>query len=434
MKKMLQAVLVAMLLLPSAVKAQDTFTEITPPVGLEFDERVYWGAVSHGTVVDDNDRVWIAPWGDVPEGVEPGIVVLNADGSHAPFSPISSVTIDGSAIDLTGNTGGITLDHVGNILLTYTGGRLIRINKDSGEGMGMWTHPAGSALTKASVDGDGYAYVSIVAGAPVIFVLDIEGGFTETLQIEDPEFPSMWTRTQSVVDDGTMLVTGLLGGVGLLVWESEDLSTYTPRLLGENAAGERLIAGDASSTNFAPDGTLWVTDEGRSDPEFPEKNVPQSLRVFDFDDYTYYVLRHDSLDAGPRGVGFYEDGDDFYVYVVSFVTGHTTRFRVSEDAVSADDNPRVTTFALEQNYPNPFTANTSISYTLDETSTVSLKVYDITGRLVSTIVDGQPQMAGTHSVDWNAVAADGHALPSGTYLYRLEAGGQSTTKAMVLLR
>lgn len=89
-------------------------------------------------------------------------------------------------------------------------------------------------------------------------------------------------------------------------------------------------------------------------------------------------------------------------------------------------------FALSQNYPNPFNPTTAISYQLSAFSMVTLKVYDILGREVATLVSGE-QSAGVYKAEWNASVA------SGVYFYRLEAFGNDgshfiNTKKMVLVR
>ncbi len=83
---------------------------------------------------------------------------------------------------------------------------------------------------------------------------------------------------------------------------------------------------------------------------------------------------------------------------------------------------------LSQNYPNPFNSSTTISYSLPHASEVTLHVFDITGRVVSTLVEGA-QAAGTHSVHFDA-----GTLPSGIYIYRLQAGSNSQGRKLILLR
>ncbi|MBN8570307.1 MAG: T9SS type A sorting domain-containing protein [Ignavibacteria bacterium] len=85
-------------------------------------------------------------------------------------------------------------------------------------------------------------------------------------------------------------------------------------------------------------------------------------------------------------------------------------------------------YKLEQNYPNPFNPLTRINYELQISNYVTLNVYDVNGRLVKELVN-EKQAAGNYSIDF-----DGSGLPSGTYIYRFQAGDFSETKKMVLVK
>jgi hypothetical protein len=94
------------------------------------------------------------------------------------------------------------------------------------------------------------------------------------------------------------------------------------------------------------------------------------------------------------------------------------------------------TFALEQNYPNPFNPSTTIRYAIpaDMASTpVRLDLYDLRGRLVRTLIDGE-QAAGTHAVHWDGRDGRGAAVGSGVYIYRLRAGERVLTRKMSIVR
>jgi len=85
-------------------------------------------------------------------------------------------------------------------------------------------------------------------------------------------------------------------------------------------------------------------------------------------------------------------------------------------------------FRLHQNYPNPFNPSTTIKFELPQSSLVSLKVYDVLGNEVATLVKDE-LTAGIHSVEFNA-----ESFPSGTYFYRLQSNIFASVKKMLLLK
>jgi hypothetical protein len=85
-------------------------------------------------------------------------------------------------------------------------------------------------------------------------------------------------------------------------------------------------------------------------------------------------------------------------------------------------------YALNQNYPNPFNPTTSISFALPKAGVVELKVYDILGKEVATLVNGFNQ-AGSHTVNFDA-----SGLSSGIYFYTLKSADFTDTKKMVLVK
>jgi len=90
-------------------------------------------------------------------------------------------------------------------------------------------------------------------------------------------------------------------------------------------------------------------------------------------------------------------------------------------------------FSLSQNYPNPFNPTTVIKYALPEDQYVSLKVYNLLGQVVTTLVDDQ-RAAGYHQVLWNGKNSSGQDVASGVYFYRIKAGSFVRAKKLVLLR
>ncbi|GJQ41801.1 MAG: hypothetical protein JETCAE03_12990 [Ignavibacteriaceae bacterium] len=92
-------------------------------------------------------------------------------------------------------------------------------------------------------------------------------------------------------------------------------------------------------------------------------------------------------------------------------------------------------FSLSDAYPNPFNPTTKIVYSLPEISFVTLKVYDVLGNEVATLVNEEKQ-AGNYEVEFNTSlpSRSGSALTSGIYLYQLKVGNYSESKKMVLLK
>jgi len=105
-------------------------------------------------------------------------------------------------------------------------------------------------------------------------------------------------------------------------------------------------------------------------------------------------------------------------------------------ALSSSFAPRLPkAFALAQNYPNPFNPSTSITFAVggEESVSVRLSVYDIRGRLVRTLVEGN-KTPGSYSLDWDGRDSQGRSVASGIYFYRIKAGVFKQTRKMVLLK
>jgi hypothetical protein len=87
-----------------------------------------------------------------------------------------------------------------------------------------------------------------------------------------------------------------------------------------------------------------------------------------------------------------------------------------------------TEYALEQNYPNPFNPTTTFRYSIPTQSKVVIKVYDILGNEIATLIDDEKSV-GTYDLTWNAAS-----MPSGVYFYQLKAGDFIQTRKMILLK
>ncbi len=89
---------------------------------------------------------------------------------------------------------------------------------------------------------------------------------------------------------------------------------------------------------------------------------------------------------------------------------------------------------LLQNYPNPFNPQTTISFNLPQETIASLRVYDLSGRLVRTLLNNETAPQGLNQVVWNGRNDSGQQVPSGVFFYRLEAAGFTESKRMVLVK
>ena len=90
-------------------------------------------------------------------------------------------------------------------------------------------------------------------------------------------------------------------------------------------------------------------------------------------------------------------------------------------------------FELQQNYPNPFNPSTTISFSLAKQTSVNLSIFDVTGRLVATLVDAELE-AGSHQAVWDAVDSYGASLASGVYFYTMTTSTISLTKSMTIVK
>ncbi len=100
----------------------------------------------------------------------------------------------------------------------------------------------------------------------------------------------------------------------------------------------------------------------------------------------------------------------------------------SPDFVDEDFSPEVKDFTLYQNYPNPFNPSTTISFYISEPGNVSIKIYDVLGNIIFTLLE-ENKTSGKHNVVWNA-----DSEPSGIYYVQLSVDGKFSTKKMMLLK
>ena len=136
------------------------------------------------------------------------------------------------------------------------------------------------------------------------------------------------------------------------------------------------------------------------------------LRHYPLTAGTYYIRAYKSSGQGSYGIKFSNND----------ITDPLTDVKKDETEIIP------TSFSLSQNYPNPFNPATTIKYDLPQNSDVTLKVYDVLGKEVATLVNENEQ-AGTYTVNFVA-----NNLASGIYFYRINAGSFSQTKKFILMK
>jgi photosystem II stability/assembly factor-like uncharacterized protein len=151
---------------------------------------------------------------------------------------------------------------------------------------------------------------------------------------------------------------------------------------------------------------LYTSDSGKN---WIEVNTPDSANVVKI-----------SFPDSIHGFGIGGNGD-----MVKYV------YQGPSEVSSNSD--RITSCYLAQNYPNPFNPATNIKYSVPDREYVQLKVYNILGREIATLVNGV-KPAGEYTVEFSTSNGDAYVLPSGIYLYRLQAGNLISTKKMILLK
>ncbi len=108
--------------------------------------------------------------------------------------------------------------------------------------------------------------------------------------------------------------------------------------------------------------------------------------------------------------------------------GGISRYGTPISGVTPISNETPVDYSVSQNYPNPFNPSTKINFALPKSGLVTLKIYDITGKEVATLVN-EVKNVGTYSVDFNA-----SNLSSGMYFYKISVNGFSEVKKMSLIK
>lgn len=433
----------------------------------------------HGVVIDDNGNIWVAfyyatgdefLWNDAADVDGDGVT----ENDTSFYRPLYCLSPEGEVVmkfgdepfDLPGGgqdtihrysahngTGrGMSQANDGNILYSSYG-TVYKINYQTGECMGRYIpeEGVGSGLTEAVQDEQTgliyHAWVLPTENPCVILDENLEkiGNAIDTLGFisrgvavrsndegVDLFFSTTWNGFGSPRYHSDAQPTDPISYTGfspvdtLGRWEYYDAEEDTsyiapiwPSSVDLNPAKTKLLVGCLQMNWGGPYGSRWYTiDIDSKEVDTIGYQVPVDM----IDDPANYAGGGASA---PRG-GYFTDENT--LYTVDFNIGKLDKWTYSTEAVKEAKNV-ATDFELKQNYPNPFNPTTTIPFVLDEKANVTLKIYNLLGQEVATVVDNKVKYAG-----YNAVQFDASNLTAGMYLYRLNVNGKSFTKKMMLMK
>jgi photosystem II stability/assembly factor-like uncharacterized protein len=222
---------------------------------------------------------------------------------------------------------------------------------------------------------------------------------------------------------------------------------------GENwtsqISGTQVILFDVSYTNeynaiaVGDEGTILKTTNGGTSWTPQSIGTTAHLGGISFTDLENGTAVGDAiLRTTDGGITWIEQtsGTNQYLYDVSFTDSNNgtavgasgTILRTTNGGYTFVEEEKIdeipTSYNLSNNYPNPFNPTTAIRYQIPELSFVTIKIYDVLGNEIETLVN-EEKATGTYELTWFA-----EQLPSGIYFYRLQAGSFIETKKMVFLK
>jgi hypothetical protein len=200
-----------------------------------------------------------------------------------------------------------------------------------------------------------------------------------------------------------------------------------------NLTGFNGITFKASGVNKA---TVFIDIDGIQNYNYFAKTIDvsptQQTYTLKFSDFSQLYGNQIPFDASKMRYFGFIIGKDLNPGVTAF------NFEVQDIAFlqglqGTSNSTSPYNFTLSQNYPNPFNPSTIIAYAIPSTEKVVIKVYDLMGREIRSLIN-EEKSAGNYSVEWNGRNNNGLMVPSGVYLYRITAGNINLTKKMMLLK
>jgi len=287
-------------------------------------------------------------------------------------------------------------------------------------------------------------------------LLDVTMAFPDTL-VDSLSIVQTSTGAAWIPALGVNTIINLEPGIGYQIALSSDsditFNYQTNNGMARQVRAEPLIA---EHFDFTRSGLPYTVVLGELDVEGYTLRTGDEIGIFDGDLCVGAIVFDGNDDPVLTAWGKNEEAD-----IPGFTTGDPLSFKiyikkydVTVNAVattlnSADnlsfgagnyaylsllgETPVPGTYSLSQNYPNPFNPVTLINYSVPEDGDLSLVIYDITGRKVTTLVSGF-QRSGFYQIEWDGKNDRGISLASGVYLYRLKSGSFSDMKKMLLLK
>ena len=175
---------------------------------------------------------------------------------------------------------------------------------------------------------------------------------------------------------------------------------------------------------YVPLNPLIIDSLFHLNPNFMILNIPSpSTSIQPFDDIKIQILFKPAMEGSYEDTLFISSNDTTQALKKIVLKGEYSTTNANEKFSSLPLK-----FNLGQNYPNPFNPSTKIDYAIPQSSFVNLTVYDVLGREVTTLVN-ENNSAGNYQIVFNT-----ENLPSGIYLYKLQAGNKTKAKKMILLK
>lgn len=356
----------------------DTATPSTIPAGGSLQD------VSFATA-----SVAVAVGGSVPSPASVGTMLRTVSGGDS-WTPVAFGTTAGlNGIDFSTGVIGVAVGALGTILRTIDGGE-------------SW-NPVASPTT---ADLNGIAFGDATRG----FIAGVAGTVLET-----SDGGETWTAIESPTTNDLTDVEVLGAYQAVLVGPDQTVLEYNLSPV------PTLIASfTGTPTPFAIDLAWSVRDEAelagfRIERTDVATKVSRSFRDISASARSF---RDDSVVPGAT-----------YDYVLVAIDSDGTETQSPTICVGASEAK----LELLPNVPNPFNPSTTIRYILPSRLKVRMTIYDVAGRAVVVLVDRE-EAAGPYNVEWNGTGADGARVSSGVYLVRIEAGTQSLSRKMVLLK